>query len=295
MLANEEETTLMFTIGQSNRIMMVLFVLLMLQAVGHGQAQSQAQGARKFDEFGDIRYSDTIARLDNFAVQLQQETNARGFIIVYRSYRDLPGLSNRYALWMKNYMVGARGMPPERLVTVDGGIAPCLTQELWIVPPGATPNPKDDAYERPFIDSDVATKIDEHYSGEDWNEAGNGSYSDLAVNLDAFANYLRQHPRASGYIIAYSQHYIEHPVVTDERGRERTEWHELIDSPATARRTLNIEKRYLVKTYGIAPSRIKLVEGGYRNLRLVELWLVPPGARPPAPSPNQFGRRRPRR
>jgi hypothetical protein len=58
-------------------------------------AQANPQAARKFDEFSDIQSSDLMARLDNFAIQLQNEPTVKGFILVYRSRRDLQGLSNR--------------------------------------------------------------------------------------------------------------------------------------------------------------------------------------------------------
>jgi len=83
-------------------------------------AQSGTQRARKFDEFGDILASDLIARLDNLAIQLQNETTAKSFLVVYRSRRDLPGLNNRYAHRMKSYLVDSRGIPAERIITVDG-------------------------------------------------------------------------------------------------------------------------------------------------------------------------------
>ena len=122
--------------------------------------------ARKLDEFGDIQASDLIARLDNLAIQLQNEPTARGFLIVYRERRDMPGLSNRFAHRMKDYLVNTRGLSAERVVTVDGGIAGCLTQELWIVSPGGAPKPRPDAYFDTYQPS--AYKFDEHqYSSPD--------------------------------------------------------------------------------------------------------------------------------
>src|SRR5215212_4401432 len=113
--------------NQYQRLLTTLFVICLLLHTGYFvKSQERVKAARKFDEFGDIEYSDKIARLDNFAIQLQNEPNARGFIIVYRSRRDLPGISNRYALWMKNYMVMTRGLDKERIATVDGGEAGCL-------------------------------------------------------------------------------------------------------------------------------------------------------------------------
>lgn len=255
------------------------------------RTQSDNQLARKFDEFGDIEYSDKIARLDNFAIQLQNEPDKRGFIIVYRARRDLPGLSSRYALWMKHYMVATRGLPGERIMTVDGGNADCLKQELWIVPVGATPTPRSDAYSHAFIDTDSARKFDEHYYGS--NEEGDwfGATLDLVTNLDAFATALRREPRSQAYIIAYAQYYIERGVESNE-GRDRPYKRVYLDPAGIAWKMLKREKAYLAGSYHIAPSRIKIIDGGYRKLRMVELWIVPRGVHAPIPTPNQFPRRR---
>jgi len=42
---------------------------------------------RQFDEFGDINCEDEMARLDNFAIQLQNEPAAKGVMIFYGGRR----------------------------------------------------------------------------------------------------------------------------------------------------------------------------------------------------------------
>ena len=93
-------------------------------------------GPRKFDEYGNIRFNDEKARLDNFAIQLQNEPTAQGYIIAYGTC-DAEGVTrgNR----AKDYLVNTRGIDAGRLVVVDGGCMPELKVELWIVPSGATP------------------------------------------------------------------------------------------------------------------------------------------------------------
>ena len=252
----------------------------LLFCVHEASAQDKPRpSARKFDEFGDILHSDLIARLDNFAIQIQQEPNVRGFIIVYRSRRDLPGLSNRLALISKDYLTSSRGLPKERIVTVDGGAAACLTQELWIVEPGAAPTPRADAYSRSYRSTSVARKFDEFYYPlrEDNMELTDGmSIGDSPEALEGFATALREQPRARAYVIAYKQHHPE--------GRT--------DSPGTARRMLQAVKEKLVKVYGIPASRITVADGGYRVLRELELWIVPRGVRVPVATPNVFPRKR---
>jgi len=94
---------------------------------------------RKFDEYGNIAFNDEKARLDNFAIQLQNEPGAQGYIIAYGGRRGRTGEAQARADRAKDYLVNTRGLDPGRVVTVDGGYREDLTVELWIVPTGATP------------------------------------------------------------------------------------------------------------------------------------------------------------
>ena len=109
-------------------------------ALNDATAQTGNSAARKFDEFGDIQYSDLIARLDNFAVQLQNEPTVKGFIMVYRGRRDLPGLSNRYELIDGELFVSpAPGIPHQRVLqNLQMALADYLgSNPIGIVVPGA--------------------------------------------------------------------------------------------------------------------------------------------------------------
>lgn len=93
----------------------------------------------KFDEYGNIRFNDEKARLDNYAIALQNDPGAQGYIIAYGGRRGTAGEAQARADRAKNYLVNTRGIDAGRLVTVDGGYREDLTVELWIVPTGATP------------------------------------------------------------------------------------------------------------------------------------------------------------
>lgn len=94
---------------------------------------------RKFDEYGNIRFNDEKARLDNYAIQLQNEPGSQGYIIAYGGRRGAAGEAQARADRAKNYLVNTRGIDAGRLVTLDGGYKEDLTVELWIVPTGANP------------------------------------------------------------------------------------------------------------------------------------------------------------
>lgn len=113
-------------------------------------AQESGPASRKIDEFiGDVDRGDLKARLDNFAIELQNEPGALGHVIVYRSRRDPPGVSQKYVLLARDYLLRQRGIPRNRLVTADGGRSGCLMYELWIVPPGAAPPERRFTYQYP--------------------------------------------------------------------------------------------------------------------------------------------------
>jgi hypothetical protein len=90
---------------------------------------------RKFDEYGNIRFNDEKARLDNFAVALQNEPGSTATILVYGSCE---GEAQQRGDRAKDYLVNTRGIEAGRITVVDGGCRSDLLVQLWIVPQGAT-------------------------------------------------------------------------------------------------------------------------------------------------------------
>lgn len=88
----------------------------------------------KFDEYGNIRFNDEKARLDNFAIQLQNDPTATATIIVYGT---CAGEGQQRGDRAKDYLVNTRGIEAGRITVVDGGCRADLTVQLWIVPSGA--------------------------------------------------------------------------------------------------------------------------------------------------------------
>jgi len=89
----------------------------------------------KFDEYGNIRFNDEKARLDNYAIQLQNAPSNTGVILAYGT---CAGEAQARADRAKDYLVNTRGIDASRLTTVDGGCKADLAVELWLVPSGAT-------------------------------------------------------------------------------------------------------------------------------------------------------------
>lgn len=114
------------------------------------------QEATKFDEMGQVNCEDAQARLDNLAIQLQQDPAAQVYVIFYggKSYQNtvynkrtrryitvqlLPRRGEaklRMAAWV-SYLIANRGLDASRIVIIDGGYRENPMTEFWIAPPGA--------------------------------------------------------------------------------------------------------------------------------------------------------------
>jgi len=91
------------------------------------------------DEYGDVTVGDEKARLDNFAIELQNDPTARGYLICYGGRRASRGAARRRCERAKNFLVVSRGVDAARLVALDGGYRESPTVEAWVVPSGAQP------------------------------------------------------------------------------------------------------------------------------------------------------------
>ncbi|MCA1620440.1 MAG: hypothetical protein LC795_14245 [Acidobacteria bacterium] len=108
-------------------------------------------------------------------------------------------------------------------------------------------------------------------SGEDLaNTTKFDSYSNISFEsekkrLDSFAEQLRRHDSAEGYIMVYA----------GRRARAG-------EAKARAERA----KEYLIKVRGTDARRIVTIDGGHQEELMVELYLVPSGASPPPAMPT---------
>lgn len=94
---------------------------------------------RPLDSYGDIPFEAEQARLDNFAIELQNDTSMRGYMVCYGGRVGYEGEAQRRCDRAKDYISKVRGVAPERLVTVDGGFREDLSVFMWVLPPDATP------------------------------------------------------------------------------------------------------------------------------------------------------------
>jgi hypothetical protein len=93
----------------------------------------------KFDEIGEIQRDDEKARLDNFAIELQNNPSAQGYVIAYGSRNRRFGTGQQRGDRAKAYLTQTRGIDASRIVVLDGGPHETGSLQLWIVPTGAKP------------------------------------------------------------------------------------------------------------------------------------------------------------
>ena len=94
---------------------------------------------KKFDEFPAISYNDLKARLDNYAIELQNDPGATAYVIVYPGQSGRPGEVQKNTTRLVDYLVNSRGISPQRIVTLVGPPRDVLLVELWLCPQGAKP------------------------------------------------------------------------------------------------------------------------------------------------------------
>ena len=94
---------------------------------------------RKFDEFPDIARNDEKARLDNFAIELQNDPTATAYVIVYPGRTSKRGDVQHHSSRIIEYLVHSRGLDERRIVTLVGAPREELFVQLWVTPQGAAP------------------------------------------------------------------------------------------------------------------------------------------------------------
>ena len=74
-----------------------------------------------FDHYGNVSWENEMARLDNFAVAIENDPQMIAEIAVFGDKNGCPLNAQRRALRAKNYLVQRRGIDPNRIVWRDLG------------------------------------------------------------------------------------------------------------------------------------------------------------------------------
>ncbi|HEX8353641.1 MAG TPA: hypothetical protein VF611_12120, partial [Pyrinomonadaceae bacterium] len=84
-------------------------------------------------------FDDDKARLDNLAIELQNNPGSTGYVVAYAGRGSRAGEADRMGRRAVDYLTAARGISRGRLAFINGGHRESNTFELWVVPQGAEP------------------------------------------------------------------------------------------------------------------------------------------------------------
>ncbi|HEV2708158.1 MAG TPA: hypothetical protein VGV59_19740 [Pyrinomonadaceae bacterium] len=232
--------------------------------------------AEKIDEYGALGHCDMTSRLDFLAMELQNDSRLKAYLISYDAAEKKGEYANHSLSTSRHYLIHQRGIDAARVQVVNGGRREGVERvhtELWLVPEGATPPfqaPEKDKYS----DTRFSGKFDV-YSTDDraymeWVEMG---WSKEGIARSEFAEKMKQQPESVGYLVV-------RPSKTA--------------APGAFRRIARRDETILTKDYGIESARLKSVYGGEAEgeYSSVELWVLPKSAPPPQGAPERPAARR---
>jgi hypothetical protein len=101
--------------------------------------ESRIRDPRKFDEWGDIPFTDEKARLDNAAIQLRHDRGYIIYLVISAGKTACVGEARARGIRARNYLVRKRNVKPGQIVWIDGGYQETVTTEVWIWPPTMRP------------------------------------------------------------------------------------------------------------------------------------------------------------
>jgi hypothetical protein len=225
----------------------VLFLLLFLMS-GAAFAQTQENPKPvKIDEFETATNGYVKMKMDYFYVELNNNPAAQGYIINYGTDREI-------AIRRKQISVSVawRKFDGTRITIVDGGFREGVKSELWIVPPGAD-NP---------LPSSTAEKFDEFEKIPD---------EDLSARLDNLYVSLGNKPNSYGYILNFGSPKVV--AAREQRIRKYLVMKKFVLS------------KVIFKNAGSdngGRTEIWIIQANESKESRTKIWIVPPGAKPPA-------------
>lgn len=119
----------------------VLLTFLFLSLLSFPRAAPNAAPPDEFwlDRYGDIRWEDEKARLDNFSIQLMLEPNVIGYLYVRAGRVSCKGEAQARAARAKHYMTKVRNADWNRIIWRDIGYGDDFEVSIWLAPRGKLP------------------------------------------------------------------------------------------------------------------------------------------------------------
>ena len=218
------------------------------------------EAASKFDEYGSVGGCDQSARLDNFAIELQNMPTLEGYLVYYGP----ESVSEQTLEIIQNYLVNSRGIIAERLKMIYAGpnSDPREPQiQLWVAPSGAPP-PELIKYQSTAETFNGLFTTHERWESIYFGDGEGTGPSVPDVSMPTYIDMLKKRGDTLAYIVAFS-------------GSE--------SAPGAWRRLAEREAEEL-QSKGIPADRIRRIYGGNEKENegiKMQFWIFPEKAPPP--------------
>jgi hypothetical protein len=236
-----------------------------------GKEAATADAARLVSEYVNLFNScGAGAHLDNFAIELQKDEQAVGYVVVYAPGGREGRYGRRLLEVTKAYLINVRGLAESRIKTVNGGRYKNPLEaatELWLVPPGAEPPPLGEYADDPKA---FEGKFAEYFGWDGFDSGEVVSWSNPGeVALAAFADRLRRQPKSVAYLVGYN-----YP------GSALGTWRRVLGREARALEAEGVEAGRIKTMFG-GRAKVGKDDAGGEGSAQVQLWLLPSDAPPP--------------
>ena len=277
-------------------VLQILAVLLLGISI---QAQGEVQKPILIDEFGKLNLEDILARLDNLTINLSKSDNTKALIRIYG------GNENCFTChYQRGSLINAILKNTKRFPSENYTIQYCtknkedLRTELYLVPMSAKIPSCEEILQIPkqsvlfdkiyfYYNDNKLSALEDIYV--DVIESAHGNYSRKALTV--IKDILDKSTDSKIYVIAYLG---TNPEYNYEDINEESVDNTIrkLDKKSLAKKMFLCAKKEFAK-YGIKPTQIELIEGGYIDgKRELEFWFVPKGGEIPKPKPNYFPKRK---
>ena len=114
-----------------------LILSLCIFQTGFSQQVSKSRAIMrpdKFDQWGDVPFSDEMIHLDKIAKQLKEWKLSVAYLVIHAGQRACKGEARARGIRARDYLLKTQ-IEPERIVWIDAGWKKDLGVEVWIWPP----------------------------------------------------------------------------------------------------------------------------------------------------------------
>lgn len=289
----------------------LFFILIMMSSTVFTQdVENSKTNARKTDQFPVLTEDDHQARIDYFLAELQNQPDAKGYILFYQGEDALPAeieIPNRAKDLYLNYAVNYRGFDPDRLFVINSYRQKTWT-ELWIVPKNAQPPKPTETTAKPKVPLSKTILYDRKYFEFYFSDSRNEFLlPEGKLELENDEKNLENELKAKGVDTENSE--VEQPSAEEventkfswisERFGEFLKRNKKMkgviifyadDQEYDTGKFLNLleeGKRKLSERVNISPEKIQVHFGGYRKTVEMEYFVLPENGKHPIAKPEE--------